>query len=455
MEKRTAKRKTIFFKRFLKTFLVSSIFFLTSPVFSKNFNPAEVKVTCNEKFCFTESSSCFTVKLPGLAPQKVQSYLETIPGTVNFISSRKESYIDENEEISTQIQIYLTFKRTGKINIPPLELYVNGKLHKIPFEVITVYENPNTILPKLSVAFEDDTDPEKTSIFAGDHVKFTLYINYAKKVLKYDWSIPQDAVFREIKSYDIADIESKGNTFTPQAEAIATFDWQPLKEGQWHLPDIRVKATSYSGGSVELSLDEINLNVLKGHNRVQDKADDNSVFAYAFEKPLDTSLENDESKTKELSAQEMASLRKKERKCFPGLKTPRKRKAMEVAAGITVSPDEPNIPVLLLLIIAFIAGLVFTVINFIRKKELKAFTSLFLSILLFSGSIIESVRFAEKRAVYCGGKIRPIPEENSSSTVSLPSGACVIEKTQTGKWVYIKYNDTYGWVEKENLIYIN
>lgn len=455
MEKRTAERKTFIFKRLLKIFFILFTFFFSDQAFSKTFNPQGIKVTCMEKFCFTESSCGFIVKLPGVNPEKVQSYLETLPGTVNFVRSKKEAFVDEDGTPSTQIQIYLMFKKAGELDIPPLEVYVNGRFYKIPFEHFTVYENPNTILPKLSVVFEDAENGKKTSAFAGEHIKFTLYINYAKKVLKYDWTVPEDCVFVETQSYDIANIEFKSNTFTPQAEAIASFDWQPLKVGVWRLPDIRVKATAYNGSTVELSLDELTLNVLKKQNISTEKKQSDSVFAYAFEKPLDTSLENDDSKVKKLSAQEMASLRKRERKCFPAFPTPRNRKAMELSAGITVSPDEPNIPILILLIIAFIASLVFTVINFIRKKEISAFTCLFLSVLLFAGSVIESVRFAEKRAVYSGGQVRPIPEENSSSSVTLPSGSCVIEKSRSGKWVYIKSNDTYGWVEKENLIYIN
>src|SRR5574344_2590087 len=152
MEKQTAE----FRKHFQR--LLSFLFYVTAVLCLPSFLSAEEgsfayeknHILSLQKYCFTDSTSQFTLQLEGVAPDKVQSYVDDIPENVTLISSRKDELAGNGGSSGvkgTMIQLWFQFKKPGQYQIGNLIVNIAGKVYKYRFDPITVYENPDTVQP--------------------------------------------------------------------------------------------------------------------------------------------------------------------------------------------------------------------------------------------------------------------------------------------------------------------
>ena len=58
------------------------------------------------------------------------------------------------------------------------------------------------------------------------------------------------------------------------------------------------------------------------------------------------------------------------------------------------------------------------------------------------------------RGTYAGGTMSPIPEKTAPTGVTIQAGSVVSIIRTAGGWMYIRHNDTYGWVSAENVYII-
>ena len=420
------------------------------PVFSKSFDPKNGQVKLNEEVCFTNTPCEFKLEIPGVEPDKVQSYIEYLPGGIEQISSRKESII--SEEGGTSLLYVLQFKNPGTIQLKPLFVRINGRSYRIPFEKFNVYENPDTILPELSIRLADGTILGSRYTFTlGQHVELTLLIKFAVQIVNFKWEAPQNAVLKEIKRYEITEGVPRGKEFSSESIEVAKFDWQPLKDGNWSLPEILVTATAYNGSRVDLALPDCDIKIISPKNKVTQKKGE-TLFDYAFSKPIEEDKVQVEDLNSMAKPEILVNLRSTERRSFMPGKIAKQRRNLEKSWGITLTSDESSRPQYLMILIS--CGLVFVafVITLIIKRFRLSTVFLIVFVPLFIIAVIGGVKISHKRAIYNGGIIATIPELSASSNVTLPLGSCVRILNHTGHWCYINSNDVYGWVEEKNII---
>lgn len=408
----------------------------------------------SNSFCFTEDRCQFELFLEKTPAQKVQFYVDKVPDSVNFISAIKEADND-----GTRITLWFQFKKAGTYTLDPLVVTVGGKRQKIPFHTIIVYENLNTLRPELSVKFLNQDRKLKNNtmtITAGEHVGFTLYIRYAVQIISFNIDLPEDSVFNEIKRYAITEGNPRGTEFSPNNEPVAVFDWQPLVPGKWHFPPVKIKATGYNGLRYDLTLPEYTLIVTKSkqtkkQNQVQVKDD---LFDYAFLESTDDT-ESEFKLQQDLShAKKLQELRIKERHSFPFSKVSKERRQYEIDCGLKPAEDEPSQPFFLTVTLFSVLLIILIIVFLVFKKLALAGFCAFILVVILTGTTVYAVNISANSAVFIGNNIRAIPEEITNSTVIVQPGTCINVKRKAGNWVYIKCNETYGWVYADELLYI-
>ena len=466
MEKLQFFTKRHLCNRLLKIIFLTFVFCSGSAYSITHQEIRQLVIRPEENIYFTNQEVKYVLEIPDTNPNDVQTQLQTLKDGTSFISSRRMEYFTDAEENGTRIEFWFSFKNPGTIEMLPLIVKVKGWIYNIPFEKIDVYENPKTIAPQLIVELNKDkilyphSDSQnfKTENFvfsAGRPIEIMVYIQYAVQIKQFGYEIPKDSLFDEITRYEIVKGKKRMTEFSKEKIPVAKFNWTPLKDGKYSLPDIRVIATAYNGRNIELSLPSCNVTVEKSALTRQDAKADFSVFAYALSNPFtEKNVENH--KVAELNDfYRIATLRSKEKHSFgPSPAVRKERMKFEQSIGISQSQEEGSIPVYYALTVIFVFFLVCSIILFIIKKKVTAVVNLGVAAFFYFASFFAGTLVNEKHAIVTGGTLSPVPEDSALSSIAITAGTCVRLKEQTEKWYYIEYNENGGWIKKENLILI-
>ena len=288
------QRNAIFLRRkifsLLFAFFAFSVFATPEPKEWRN-----MKVLPSSEIFFTQTENCYELFLSGASPSKIQMELPDLPYGAKFISSKKEEF-SENGERGTLISLWFTFSESGTVEFPPLAIRIDGKMHYIEFESVRIYENPNLIQPILEIHF---TNPSKLrsqngrKIYqaqVGEKIAFTVSLRYGVQVLNFSWKIPKDSIFSETERFEFANGTQKLTEFKSEAKNLARFEWQPLREGIFPLPEIAVTALAFNGTQAHIFPPtdiEIEVSPSKQQKSSISRAENHTIVSSAFEMPGD------------------------------------------------------------------------------------------------------------------------------------------------------------------------
>lgn len=453
MEKFRAKNR----KLFPRLLIVAILAAVSAPA---AFSEPQFHIVSMQQYCFTDVDCEFDLQLENIQPKDVQSFVEDVQDDVKFVSSCKDDLANAPSATGkngTLIQVWFRFLKPGVFDIGVLTVRISGVLYKIPFGTVTVYQNPDSLQPQLFIKFNNQIYQSQGSVVtctAGTHLDFTLYIKYAVQIVNYSWSLPENSIFKETKRYEITQGNPRGGGFSPDAITVASFEWQPLTKGRWSLPKIIVTATAYNGSRYDLTLPPCTIDVMESSQQTNSADSETNVFAYAFSQPLDVEKTKTVSVQKIEHPEKIVELRCKERHSFPFNKYAEQRRAAEIEAGIPSDGSEPSIPLFVLLLVCCIICISLTIVFLVVKKSRKAAFVFTASLLMLTGTIISGALVSRSYALFIGGPVNSIPEEKNSTNISIRAGSRVRVLHSAGNWVYVHSNDTYGWVQKENVYYI-
>lgn len=455
MEKSTTRNKK-HFQRLLISFFVIVAFFSENKLSAKPIqNYSELRVVPTSSFCFTEEDTLFVLKIPNVPPAQISFYTNSDNADISFTSSYKDEYIPDQsspEQRGTIIQLWCKFKKTGDITPKALAVSIKDKSYAIPFAPIKVYENLNTVQPVLSIDIQNkEYNGNEITCTEGEHLKFIVYIKYAVQIISFDWELPENSIFSEIKRFEITEGQPRGASFSPAAEPVASFDWQPLTVGKIKFPTIKIVATAYNGKRYDLSLKNYIVNVMPSENKNLNSRNEEGVFAYAFSKPNSLPENSKTEMTSTVNPNKILILRKLERKCLPFNSIVEKRRASEKEIGLEPGENEPSIPLFKIFFISSIMLLVISLVLYIAKKNRAAIIIITFCSLFLVGAIVSGIPLTYNYALFAGGAVSPIPEVSASSSVVVQPGSRIKIQKKAGDWVYIKYSDTYGWVQESQV----
>lgn len=429
-------------------------------------------------YFFTESDCPFYLDIYDVRPENVQVAVNYLPENVSFVSSKKEVLMSSSSNgqyaSGTRLIVYFKFSKAGRYHLRPVDVVINGGFYRLSFQSVQVFENPKFILPKLSIQFENEKftptrrNPNHFSATAGEHIIFTVYVQYAVRIDNFAWTIPENSLFKQIKQYDsLSQINSSQSEFSPELYPVVSFDWQPLTSGKFELPSIYLQATAYNGSRYDLENSVYTFDVKSppssarnnasqtNSNLSENQENQEEIFSYAFEKPYEEELSQNKLICSQDDLYELLELRQKERRSLPKIsKAAKMRVEKENQLGLNSENSEASIPLFLIFVSISIILLIAFVILFIFKRNQLGAVCACLFAIMAASSIIYGSKLTKTYVIYMGGTLSPIPEQNVSSGVNLQSGSLAMLVQKAGDWVYIKHNETYGWVLKDNILIV-
>ncbi len=464
MEKSTTKTRRLCIG--LLTFLLLELVSICLPqkIFAVSWEYLQgLRLKKTEKYFFTSMDCSFAVNIENVPPEKISAAINDLPQGASFVSLRKELYVPTSgdaESYGTKLIMTFRFSSAGAYQFRAVDVKVDTWYSRIPFESVYVYENPSTVQPKISITFSDSrfaSTSRTLNMTVGQHLKFTLNIRYATQVYDLSWSLPENSLFQEIESYDITRQAVNNDEFNPNSVPVATFDWQPLVEGEYLLPEFNMSAMSFGG--VRRNAIVPSYKIIVGPATVKESpkdSDGTGIYINAFA-DVESKTENVQKTKKEIdSIENLLELHESERWSIPIFSSARKeRLAIEDEAGLDSSTWEPSIPLLIVIWSVAFVLILLTVILFIIHKIPGAATCLAVGVIFVGLGVFYTKWSLQKNALYTGGDLAQIPEYGSGAGVSLPKGTMVQILKETNQWSYIRSNDTYGWVLNDKLLEIN
>lgn len=405
----------------------------------------------------------FVLVVPAAKPSDVQIETPVLPSGISFISMRRTDYIENGAQAGTEIDLWLSFRDAREYSLPPLKIKVRNRSYSIPFISVTVVQDPSTLVPCMIIRFDNGTEINNTqqsaeplfTVSAGDKIRFTVFVQYAVQVMNFEWSVPKDALFTEIQKYEITEGKPRGTEFSAERIPVGRFEWQPLATGTAALPDMHFAATTYGGVRVTLSQPDMRVSVLHAEKKTVVPADnDESYFTYAFTEAEKTATDKARTAASEADCEKLASMRIKERHSFFQRKAAAERRAFEKGLGVTEGGREPSEPLFLLLLSCTAAIALFTLILFVLKKRRSAVICTAVACALLAGTTVSGKHLSAMYGIFKGGSIHSVPDESSDRVSPADSGQRVRIEEVAGRWIYIQYGSTGGWISSSSVIVI-
>lgn len=470
MKKTSGKRKLSRFSLAFVLFSTVFVFFPSWKMFSQN----EKRLTYSQMMALTINpvdernyagqECCFVLKIPYAKAETVQASIPDLPGGVNFVSLRRSDYSED--ESGTKIELWLSFSEAGRYNLRVMRIAVGGKIYSLKFPPVEILENPKDMLPQLVVVFDNGERllqtrkslPQKKAVFsapAGTKLNFTVYLQYAVQLVSFCWSVPKDSLFSETKRFDLAKNSSRSTEFSEELIPVASFEWQPLTEGDMFLPEMQFYTTSYNGARVELSLPDAFISVTEARSEAETISESGEkYFSNAFDESFPDGKTSVPERISRSDCEKIAFLRSLERNSLPFSKASAERKDFEVSLGISSEDSELDYFVLwLFLCLSLISLSILFVSVILRKIQGILASSVFGMFFLVSSAILLFSLKAET-GIFAGGKISPVPEKSAQSVEAISSGKKVRIEQKAGEWIYIRAGSASGWTDSENVILI-
>lgn len=434
-----------------------------NPYIIKNPDNTEVILTPDEgQSLITNTTIKFQALIQGIRPGQIMIENPAEIEDVVFKSLRRmEEY---SEEGGTRIEVSLVFKKSGNYELTPLTVQVKGKMKKIPFESLTIKPNPMELAPILSVNFKSGEAVTSAAGLSsqgkiiknartGEKIYFTLKLQYAVQLVQYDWELPKDSIFTELKRYEITEIKTRDKVYSEELVPVADFEWIPLTEGRLEFPQFKITATSYNGIKQNLTLPQFYINVTKGKTAASGKNNEPVYFDDAF--TYDVVEENAAAKIEitDSICEQIAALRSKERNSL-SFSAVRERAEYEKSLNLPYEQKEFRVILFILAVVMVIAAGVFLVLFIYRKMPLAYIFMGVLEVCSIVFMIYTIVQSSARHGISRGCKIYSIPEEKAEAKSEIPAGNRITITEESGNWIYVELGENGGWCVKDDVIEI-
>ena len=461
MEKQRINRAS----RFIKGLLALSLLFSLSSfnIYSQEKEPPLLRAVEQGKL-YTESEIHFEMSLPNISSSEI-TILEDLnqvkdKNNVLFLSLKK--YDDPLK--GAVIQISYLFKKKGEYTLLPLIADINGTTLKLEFDKVYINNNPLKMVPTLVLKFSNgnEINSEDTDIpsilfkyYVGDKLGFTVYLQYATSLNLFNYTIPENSIYTETKTYEITNKDTKITTVSDTLIPIASFQWTTLKAGPTPLPSFKVSANGYDGKQYDITLPNTKINFVSKPLNMKDKeiTEDKSFNDFFIETEDSSSFDKKEISLSEI--EQLASLYKKENNAiFTYSKAKKERMMYEESLGlVSYYETTPLIYIYLSILLIIVFGILLYLV--IRKRHF--FKTIIFS-LLFIGSVTLLIVTVSKRSkeygLSKGCTIYSIPESTAATSYEIKKGSVVLVTETTDIWYHIQQGEASGWSPKDNIIII-
>ncbi|MCR5188902.1 MAG: hypothetical protein K6C97_08200 [Treponema sp.] len=462
MEKQRIKSAPRSCRRLLTLLALSAIFTLN--LFSQNLTLAEINklqvVAAEDQELFTKVDLKFEVSIPKVKPSQIQVMSTTLPSDVSFRTVRK---IQDYENGGTKIEVWYTFDKPGTYQLPRLPLMIQNRRRNIPFQEVSVSDDPSKQIPKMLVIFDNgyklsssDEVPEKAAFACklGTKLNFTVYLQYSTQLVQFYWDLPKDSIFTQTETFEFTEVKYREKKYSHDLIPVASFEWIGLSNGEKELPKIKITATGYNGYRNELLLPRVMINFTPADIDYEDSED--KIFSTAFSSNTSQDQEESHLEITDQLCLALADLYSQERNSLFGYLNARKARInLESDLGLpSTSSDNYSILWLLGSIIFTLVFLILFIIS-IKKHHLIRVLIFATAMLIGIVSIFYSLgQRMHSFGICTGATISSVPEVSAEAISEISAGNRVEIKEKAGKWYYIELGQTGGWCLQDNIILI-
>ncbi|MCM1321779.1 MAG: SH3 domain-containing protein [Bacteroides sp.] len=451
------------FGRFRHRLLICCFFYAYALSAAAPFSHNELTAAPLSDYVFAGAECVCELTVPNVPPAQVAVQVQPLQSEAAFYEVRKSEKITDGMH-GTSIEFVFAFSVPGTYRLPSVPARIQSEAVRIAFAPIRVTENPQTLVPQ-AVCVPKNPRISETGVCAGDVVRMELRARYFAQIHEISAELREDMLF--IQKEQPVPLPYKRDTFQPDFETIAEFDWIPSAAGQAEIPPVYVTCDAWNGTKSVITAQATRIFV---SSPKKSSAEDFAEAAAAAENRL-RNAENPAhrqpavnteqavfSEEQRRCAENIAAFRERERNSFFPRKFRQKRIAEERKAGLSAAQkNECPLWPFAAAGAALLSAAVLAVFAAVRHKKRRALQTALCCVFFaaaLSFGIPAAVLRAPRRAVAFGGNIRVIPEHSGAARGSLYPGQCVRVLAEIGGWARIASGQSgSGWTEAENLIF--
>lgn len=403
----------------------------------------------------------FEVYIPYAKSSQIQVQSPSLAADVTFKQIKKYDDFSDGSNGGVKLEIWYRFGKKGNYQLPALSLIIQNRKRTIKFAPVTIHDNPADMNPRIVIEFSNgqtiysDTKADVLKMPVGEPLSFTVNLQYAVQLIQFTYDIPKESIFTQTNVFEIVEIKYREKNYSDDLIPVATFDWTGLMPGPHSLPPFKMQVTGYNGYRIDCVTPEIIVDFIADVSGTASSSNVNSAFDDAFDFDFAAERAAKQAVITEDFCQELAELRIKERNAIFGHNSNRhERRELEEKFEISAAEDEFYMGIYYLSYILLLAALVFFIYLLRKKNRNKAIIVAGLFICAIAFCVYTQVKKNESYAIFKGGKVSSIPEENAESYSEISAGNRVRITEKAGKWYYIELGETGGWCNADKVIVI-
>ena len=442
MEKQRNKSGRISGRRLLIVLFLLTVF----PGFSQTLTNAmlrELRISAvPDQQLWVNTDIKFETVIPFILPSQLDVSMPDVDEHVTFKTFRKVEW-----DGGTKIEIWFSFDKTGTYTPRPLVVKIKNSRRQLLFDSVKIGINPKEQQPLCIIATPQGNNKDLT-VRAGETLKFGIYLQYAVQLTQFNWEIPKDSLFEQIRTYEFTEIKQREKVVSDDLIPVSDFEWTPLVPGTVAFPSFTIQAIAYNGDKVTVRMPQITVKVLEG--KQTGITEGTSYFEEAFNTDEILDQENNAAEVTVEVAKLLAELRSDERHSVFG-KARKQRILFEREYNLPYSQKEFKVVWLYLSLVVLAAIAALLIICIYKKRHgldllLGVLLVLVLVIVIYCG-----VCSGRKYGISAGSKVYSIPESNAAITSELPAGNRVQIISQTDAWYQLRFGETEGWCRKDDI----
>lgn len=399
------------FRRKFATGLLICLLAYALPVWGQSYRNLVIKP--KDTYCFAGDISTFILEVQNVTPDDVDIVVQAVPENTTMVSSTKEEFV-KNEIRGTRVTFRIRFSETGTYQIPAASARIGWNWITIPFQKVTVYDNPLTLTPRVFVSVPDVA-------YMGEPFNLSISAMHFSEITDVSVALDTGAMLERVELLN--ELPFSVDSFTADTYPVAVYQVIPYNEGTFNIPEVSLAVKTYSGINSVVTSTGKSIKVLA--RDVAEKEESVAPFDIAY-----VELEEDPLESQIVllhSADEQAAKLIADRKTY--------RICLWCALGL------------------FVLCIVFLVTGSRRKNKgllILGLTGAFFCIIAASFFISQ---VCHNYVVSKGGELRLIPEANGNVLQLTQEGAIFRVKDESTLWYHVTAeNGVDGWILKQDCL---
>ena len=382
-----------------------------------------LKIVPEKSSCFVGDTCNFILEIPEYQPSRIDATVQSTPDGVALMASSKDSYEVDGVK-GTRIVFTFKFSKKGTYKIPSLATRVDWFSINIPFQSITVYDDPRTLLPEISIKLPKN-------VYAQEPFTADVTIRFFAEAIEAYSDLDENVIIKRSEKTEALPLVQK--EFTESFTTVASYELTPIESGTLAVPSFHVLVRTYAGGQIVLTSQPQSIKVLAAKKQASQE-EESSYYATVLG---EYGLEYTDSEITDESSDYFEDI-------IPE----------DVALGIVRTRTGQKV-IMYLSLAFFLLSLAALIVFIVKRMKRFARIAAIACVVFLVLFIVFAVIVSNKKGVALyDALVYSIPEQMSSSVSSVLVGEVMKVKAVRTGWYSVRLsNGSEGWLKAEDCIY--